>query len=96
MYTPVKEHRWGQRVVRFYDPDRHIIEVGGKYEGGLQALSGQWDGARPGRCPNGRTYEIRKRLPAVILHTDAPLVPGKKICYDGLITSVQQEGTDQI
>lgn len=25
---PVKEHRWGQRVVRFYDPDLHIIEVG--------------------------------------------------------------------
>ena len=25
---PVKEHRWGQRVVRFYDPDQHIIEVG--------------------------------------------------------------------
>ncbi|MGN1479226.1 MAG: VOC family protein [Acutalibacteraceae bacterium] len=25
---PVKEHKWGQRVVRFYDPDRHIIEVG--------------------------------------------------------------------
>ncbi len=24
----VKEHAWGQRVVRFYDPDRHIIEVG--------------------------------------------------------------------
>lgn len=22
------EHRWGQRVVRFYDPDGHIIEVG--------------------------------------------------------------------
>ena len=22
------EHRWGQRVVRLYDPDRHIIEVG--------------------------------------------------------------------
>jgi len=22
------EHPWGQRVVRFYDPDRHIIEVG--------------------------------------------------------------------
>ena len=22
------EHRWGQRVVRFYDPDYHIIEVG--------------------------------------------------------------------
>jgi len=25
---PVKEHSWGQRVVRFYDPDNHIIEVG--------------------------------------------------------------------
>lgn len=25
---PVKEHTWGQRVVRFYDPDGHIIEVG--------------------------------------------------------------------
>jgi len=22
------EHRWGQRVIRFYDPDRYIIEVG--------------------------------------------------------------------
>lgn len=25
---PVIEHRWGQRVVRFYDPDQHMIEVG--------------------------------------------------------------------
>lgn len=25
---PIREHAWGQRVVRFYDPDRHIIEVG--------------------------------------------------------------------
>ena len=24
----VEEMRWGQRVVRFYDPDYHIIEVG--------------------------------------------------------------------
>ncbi len=24
----VIEHPWGQRVVRFYDPDHHIIEVG--------------------------------------------------------------------
>lgn len=22
------EHSWGQRTVRFYDPDKHIIEVG--------------------------------------------------------------------
>ena len=25
---PVQEHSWGQRAVRFYDPDKHIIEVG--------------------------------------------------------------------
>ena len=25
---PVKEHAWGQRAVRIYDPDMHIIEVG--------------------------------------------------------------------
>lgn len=25
---PVKEHTWGQRVVCFYDPDGHIVEVG--------------------------------------------------------------------
>ena len=25
---PPLEHRWGQRAVRFYDPDHHIIEVG--------------------------------------------------------------------
>ncbi|AJA47029.1 lactoylglutathione lyase-like lyase [Clostridium pasteurianum DSM 525 = ATCC 6013] len=24
----ILEHSWGQRVVRFYDPDNHIIEVG--------------------------------------------------------------------
>lgn len=29
---PVKEHSWGQRVVRFYDPDHHVIEVGEKIE----------------------------------------------------------------
>lgn len=28
MYNPIVEHSWGQRVVRFYDPDKHIIEVG--------------------------------------------------------------------
>lgn len=25
---PVQEHSWGQRVVRIYDPDKHIIEIG--------------------------------------------------------------------
>jgi len=27
---PPVEHPWGQRVVRFYDPDGHMIEVGEK------------------------------------------------------------------
>ena len=26
--TPLKEYVWGQRSIRFYDPDGHIIEVG--------------------------------------------------------------------
>lgn len=26
------EHPWGQRVVRFYDPDKHIIEVAEKLD----------------------------------------------------------------
>ena len=26
------EHRWGQRVIRFYDLDKHIIEVGEKMD----------------------------------------------------------------
>ncbi len=25
---PLEEQRWGQRTVAFYDPDKHIIEVG--------------------------------------------------------------------
>lgn len=28
LVSPPVEHRWGQRVVRLYDPDHHIIEVG--------------------------------------------------------------------
>lgn len=26
--NPLIEHDWGQRVIRLYDPDKHIIEVG--------------------------------------------------------------------
>lgn len=29
---PLFEHRWGQRVVRFHDPDGHIIEVAEKLD----------------------------------------------------------------
>lgn len=25
---PLREQPWGQRVIRFYDPDRHVLEIG--------------------------------------------------------------------
>lgn len=42
----VKEHGWGQRVVRFYDPDGHIIEVGEAMETVVKRFrdSGMTDG----------------------------------------------------
>ena len=30
--NPPMEHSWGQRVVRIYDPDQHVIEVGESLE----------------------------------------------------------------
>lgn len=41
-----KEHGWGQRVVRFYDPDGHIIEVGEAMETVVKRFrdSGMTDG----------------------------------------------------
>lgn len=30
--NPLMEHDWGQRVIRLYDPDKHIIEVGESLE----------------------------------------------------------------
>ena len=63
---PVLEHTWGQRVVRFYDPDKHIIEVGEKYESGLPAFPGQRNDAGAGRGAHGCPDEICKRLYAVI------------------------------
>ena len=29
---PCMEHEWGQRVIRLYDPDRHVIEIGESLE----------------------------------------------------------------
>lgn len=30
--NPLMEYDWGQRVIRFYDPDMHLIEVGESLE----------------------------------------------------------------
>ena len=48
---PLFEHRWGQRVVRFYDPDGHIIEIGEKLDAVIlrfmkQGLSAEETAAR--------------------------------------------------
>ncbi len=48
---PLFEHRWGQRVVRFYDPDRHLVEVGEKLDAVIrrfleQGLSAEETAAR--------------------------------------------------
>jgi catechol 2,3-dioxygenase-like lactoylglutathione lyase family enzyme len=37
----IKEQPWGQRVVRFYDPDGHIIEVGESMEAVVRRFSDQ-------------------------------------------------------
>lgn len=38
---PVMDHAWGQRVVRFYDPDYHIIEVGENMKAVCKRFSGE-------------------------------------------------------
>ena len=37
----IREYPWGQRVVRFYDPDHHIIEVGESMESVAKKLFNQ-------------------------------------------------------
>ena len=37
----LKEHPWGQRVIRFYDPDMHIIEVGESMESVIKRFLNQ-------------------------------------------------------
>lgn len=37
----VKEYPWGQRVIRFYDPDFHVIEVGDSMESVFKRLRSQ-------------------------------------------------------
>lgn len=36
---PLVEHSWGQRVLRFYDPDSHIVEVGESMETVIRRLA---------------------------------------------------------
>jgi catechol 2,3-dioxygenase-like lactoylglutathione lyase family enzyme len=36
-----KEYPWGQRVIRFYDPDKHIIEVGESMESVIKRFLSQ-------------------------------------------------------
>lgn len=38
---PLREQPWRQQVIRFYDPDRHIIEVGESMEHLVQRLKAE-------------------------------------------------------
>ena len=63
---PLFEHRWGQRVIRFYDPDRHIIEVGEKLDAVIlrfmaQGLSAEETAARMELSVNFVTACLDKR-----------------------------------
>ena len=62
---PIVEHSWGQRVVRFYDPDKHIIEVGENMKNSMQAFLKQWNDTRTSSRTHGRTYEICQCLYAI-------------------------------
>jgi catechol 2,3-dioxygenase-like lactoylglutathione lyase family enzyme len=42
---PVHEEPWGQRTIRFFDPDRHLIEIGEPLETFIARLFS--DGMRP-------------------------------------------------
>lgn len=37
----IEEQPWGQRVIRFYDPDRHLVEIGETMEGVVIRLAKQ-------------------------------------------------------
>ena len=49
----VIEHSWGQRVIRFYDLDGHIVEVGEDMKMVLKRFLAQRDNGR-NLCENGR------------------------------------------
>ena len=60
------EYPWGQRVVRFYDPDKHIIEVAEKIDAVIirfteQGLSAEETAARMG-IPLDFVVESLKRV----------------------------------
>ena len=64
--NPVTEYHWGQRVVRIYDPDGHIIEVGEAMEFvarrflacGMTVL----EVARKTQLPDSMVEELRRAM----------------------------------
>lgn len=38
---PIMEHSWGQRVVRIYDPDHHVLEISEELEGVVRKFLNQ-------------------------------------------------------
>jgi catechol 2,3-dioxygenase-like lactoylglutathione lyase family enzyme len=57
---PPLEHPWGQRVVRFYDPGGHIVEVGENMAGYSAFYGWRYD-----NCPNCCAYGCSRRIHTV-------------------------------
>lgn len=59
----VIEHSWGQRVVRFYDPDGHIIEVGESMKKVIQRFLGNgWSMEEISRKMKASVSDLEKLL----------------------------------
>ncbi|MBR5429557.1 MAG: VOC family protein [Firmicutes bacterium] len=67
VHEPV-EHPWGQRVVRFYDPDGHIIEVGEK----LEAVVGRFLAGGLTVSETARRMDVPEEYVLSCLKNDSP------------------------
>jgi catechol 2,3-dioxygenase-like lactoylglutathione lyase family enzyme len=59
---PVREQPWAQRVMRFYDPDEHIIEIGEPIDATIQRLAAGGMSAEQVTERTGMPLEIIKQI----------------------------------
>jgi catechol 2,3-dioxygenase-like lactoylglutathione lyase family enzyme len=59
---PLVEQPWGQRVVRFYDPDEHIVEIGEPMPAVIFRLSGEGLSAAQIAARTSMPEEIVKQI----------------------------------
>ena len=61
---PLREHPWGQRVFRVYDPDGHIVEVGEPMSEVIARLLGEGKSAEAVAKQTGMPLEIVEQVAA--------------------------------